>query len=420
MKKRFLTGRGFLAAAILAAGAGAAGLWAVPAYASGTPQISVVSSHSGALPVTLGHPRAEATAAISPSYVAYNPANGDEAVVSFATVGPTESAHVYLIAGANEANEYHIETSNIGPTFGSLVKGTVYLVAGNGPAGLTMAPGYGTTAGMSPTPAATQNGIAPISVTFDNVGNLLIGEAHTDTGPTQSGIQMVAKTTGGAAYGYGSVTAGNLYTIAGVGTAVTSTPAIEFGSQVEAFSLSVDAAGDIIDGAAGAVVFINEQSFAITRYGKTLPADSATTITGTAVHGGATCGGGAHNVPALGHTSPNLEFPHPYVDKHGNVYVNDNRVAATGAKGCTWVLPAATGTLDGQHMTGGRLYSLTGAANGTAYSWRCCQHHRIPQLGRSDHRRSRQRRDRSVGDDPDGPCDRRDQRDLLRQGHGCW
>ena len=36
------------------------------------------------------------------------------------------------------------------------------------------------------------------------------------------------------------------------------------------------------------------------------------------------------------------------------------------SKGCTWVLPAATGSLDGMTVTAGRLYSLTGAATTTA------------------------------------------------------
>ena len=39
--------------------------------------------------------------------MAYNPANGDEAVSVWTGAG---QAHVYLIAGANEANEYHIAT----------------------------------------------------------------------------------------------------------------------------------------------------------------------------------------------------------------------------------------------------------------------------------------------------------------------
>ena len=368
MKKRFLTGRGLLAGAVLAAGGGALAYWAVPASAAGTPpQISVVTGHAGAGTVTLGHPKPEATAHISAGNVAYDPANGDEAV---AVITGTGQAHVYLIAGATEANEYNIETTATGPTYGSLVKGDVYLMAGSGSLGMISDPGASTTlTGGSASPAATGNPISPISLTFDNSGNLVVAESHSNTSQTASGIQVVAKSACSTScpYGYSTLTAGDLYTVAGVGAwrGVTRTPAITFEFQVKGWGVAVDSSGNIIDSANGAVLFLNEQSASVSRYGKTLASKRATVIAGTATGTGAgTCGSGNKNVPATGASSANLQFPHPIVDASGNVYVNDNRGAAD--TGCTWVLPAANGSLDGQTMTAGDLYSLTGAATTTA------------------------------------------------------
>ena len=345
-----------------------AALVAAPAGAAGTPpQITVVVSHAGPATVTLGHPKPVATADISAGDLAYDPTNGDEAVSVVTGAG---QAHVYLIAGATEPNEYHIETTATGPTYGALVKGDVYLVAGSGPLSMISDPGASTAlTGGSTSPVATANPIAPRSVTFDHSGNLLIAESDSTTVQIASGIQIVAKTACSVScpYGYSTLAAGDLYTIVALGgwRGSTRTPALVLGFQVNGWGVAVDSSGNIVDSANGAVLFINEQSSSVSRYGKTLASKQATVIAGTATGTGAgTCGDGNKNVPATGGTSANLQFPHPIVDASGNVYVNDNRGAAD--TGCTWVLPAATGTLDGQTMTAGDLYSLTGAATTTA------------------------------------------------------
>ena len=367
MKKRTAMGRGLLAASMLAAAGGALALWAGPASAAGAPQIAVATGHAGTAGApTPGHPKTAAHATLSAGYVAYNPANGDEAV-SVVTKHET-SAHVYLIPGHTEADGYHI---NLGTTnfSGTLQAGQAYLVAGTGVDGMTSDPGAGTTTvtGQSPTVQAIANNIAPISLAFDKHGNLLIAESHPNTGPTRSGIQMVAKTScsSACAYGYGTLAAGGLYTLAAVAwQGSTNTPAITYTFQVNGFSMTVDAAGDIIVGANGNVVLLNETGSSISRYGLTLAAHAPTTIAGTATSGSATCGNGNKTVSARGPSAPNLNIPHPYVDSHTNVYVNDNN--PTAHEGCTWVLPAATGTLDGQTVTAGDLTSLTGAQTTTA------------------------------------------------------
>jgi hypothetical protein len=371
MNKRIHMGRGLLAAALLSAGGALAFLPGVAGASTPKPQINVVTSHAGTHTVKLGHPQVASGAKLSPGYIAYNPANGDEALETTAATGTT---HVYLIAGANEANEYNIVTGFTGastttPVHGSLVKGDAYLLAGTGTAGIVARPGTGSTPALGETPsaAAVTNPIAPQSLAFDNSGNLLLGEALPTTGATQTGIQFVAKTSCAAtcAYGFGhggfpAVAAGGLYTVAATGTVAgsTATPAISFTFQVEGFGLAVDSTGNIVTAGNGFAMFLNEQAGTVARYGKSLAHHKATVIAGTTL-GSATCGGGSVNVPSTGTSSANLQWTRPTLDSGGNVYLNDNR--GSGSVGCAWVLPASSGTLNSSPVSAGRLYSLTGA-----------------------------------------------------------
>ncbi len=365
--------RRWVVAGTVAATALSTALVTAPAGATGTPpQISVMTGSTGTKTVSLGHPQKASTAKLSPGYVAYDPANGDEAV-SVRTSGG--QAHVYLIAGSDEANEYHIATAVTATThtliYGTLVKGDAYLVAGNGAAGMVAFPGGGTTPllGQSPDVGAVTNPVAPVAVAFDNGGNLLVSESLPIGTPTQSGIQMVAKAacSSSCPYKYTKLVAGGLYTIAGTGTwvGVTTTPAISFTFQVYGFGMSVDSHGNIVDGGNGIVVFLNEQSTTVTRYGKKLAAHKAAVIAGTTL-GTATCGGGAVSAPGTGGSSVNFQWPHPFVDASGNVYLNDDRASA--GTGCTWVLPAGSGSLDGMTVVAGHMYALAGAATTTAVS----------------------------------------------------
>lgn len=365
MKKPFRMGRGLLATALLTAGGAIALLPSVAGASTPKPQINVVTSSAGSHTVKLGAPASAALAKLSPSYVAYAP-NGDEAVS--VTLG-TGATHVYLIAGQTEPNEYHIATATTSHTlvYGTLIGGDAYLVAGthaSGNAGIIGFPGGGSTPGETTIVTAVTNPISPQSLSFDNSGNLLIGEALPTTGALKTAIQMVAKASCSSAcpYRYTTLAAGGLYSVAGSGfTGITHTPSISFTYQVQGLGMAVDSAGNIIDGGGGLVVFLNETTLAITRYNKHLATHKATVIAGTTA-GTGTCGGGA-STPSTGVTAPNLQWPRPTIDASGNVYINDNR--GTGADGCTWVLPAATGTFHGTHLTVGHLYSLTGATTTT-------------------------------------------------------
>ena len=369
MKKRFLVGRGLLAAAITVGGGAALAFWAAaPASASGTPQISVVASHSGTGLPTPGHPKVASASALSPGYVAHG-STGNTAVLVYAT----GAAHVYLIAGASGPNEYHIATGTSGPTlvYGTLVAGDAYAVAGNGTIGITSRPGAGTTVttGESPHIGAVTNAIAPVSLAFDASGNLLIGEAKPNTGPTKTAIQMVAKAacSGTCHYGYGSQVAGGLYSLTGTGalSGITATPAIVTTNGVYGYSIGATSGYTLISGASGAIYYFNFGS-AVTKYGHTLPAHAASVVAGTATIPGAACASGGTTAPAIGASAPKFQQPEAVLDAAGDIYVNDNRI--TSGKGCDWVVPAQSGTLDNMTVHAGTAYSLTGPANATAYT----------------------------------------------------
>ena len=318
--------------------------------------VTTITGHSGSTAPSLGVPAAAASAKISPTYVAYNPSNGDTAVAQ------TEagSVYVYLIAGGtgSESNEYNVQTApDPSPAFGSLTSGDAYIVAGTGTAGLIAQPGNNQF-GNSTTAVATANPITPTSVAFDPNGNLLIAGENG----TNSAIQVVAKTTG-TFYGV-AMTAGDLYTIADVGVSGAPSTAINMGDvPATASGMSVDPTGNIVVGDADGVEFVNEQATgSLNLYGQSIPAQSSTVLAGTA-EGGTDCASGATNDPA---SSLFFQSPEPSVDSSDNVYLSDNEPGGPDGGGCDWVLPAQSGTLDGMSVTAGNVYKLAGNGGTTA------------------------------------------------------
>ena len=328
-------------------------LGSTPAGATGN-TVTVVTGHSGSTAPSLGVPAAASSAQISPTYVAYNPSNGDTAVAQT----KAGSVYVYLIAGGtgSEANEYMIQTApNPSPAFGSLTSGDAYIVAGTGTAGLIAEPGNNQF-GNSTTAVATANPITPTSVAFDPNGNLLIaGESGTS-----SAIQVVAKTTG-TFYGV-AMTAGDLYTVADVGLSGSPASAINMGDvAAPANGMSVDSSGNIVVGDGDGVIFVNEQATgSLTLYGQSIAAQSAAVIAGYA-EGGTDCAAGATSDAA---DSQYFVSPEPFVDSSDNVYFSDNESGPDS--GCDWVLPAQSGTLDGLSVTAGNVYKLAGNGGTTA------------------------------------------------------
>ena len=288
-------------------------LGSAPAGAAGN-TVTVVTGSSGTSAPSLGVGVPKASAKISPTYVAYNPSNGDTAVAST----QAGSVFVYLIAGGtgSEANEYNIQTApNPSPAFGSLTAGDAYLVAGTGTAGLIAQPGNNQF-GNSTTAVATSNPITPTSVAFDPNGNLLIAGENTNA----SAIQVVAKTTG-TFYGV-AMTAGDLYTVADVGVSGAPSTAINMGDlAAPANGMSVDPSGNIVVGDGNGLEFVNEQaSGSLTLYGQSIPAQSAAVIAGNS-QGGSDCAAGATNDLA---SSQYFQSPEPFIDSSDNVYFSDN------------------------------------------------------------------------------------------------
>ena len=228
-------------------------------------------------------------------------------------------------------------------------------MAGTGTAGLIAQPGNDQF-GNSTTAVATANPITPTSVAFDPNGNLLIAGENG----TNSAIQVVAKTTG-TFYGV-AMTAGDLYTVADVGLSGAPTSAINMGDvAAPANGMSVDPTGNIVVGDGNGVDFVNEQaSGSLTLYGQSIPAQSAAVIAGNS-QGGTDCAAGATNDPA---SSQYFQSPEPFIDSSDNVYFSDNE--SRSRRGCDWVLPAQSGTLDGMSVTAGNVYKLAGNGGTTA------------------------------------------------------
>jgi hypothetical protein len=229
---------------------------------------------------TLGKPKVAATATISASDIAYAP-NGDEAVVA------STGLHVFLIAGANEANEYNIATSGTATALvhGTLVKGDAYLLAGTGTRKIVADPGTFATTNPNGSSyfTASRNSISATSVAFDSHSNVVIAEKNIGTGQAASAVQIVAKTAceSSCPYRLTTTVVGGLYTVADQGLLTAPHTAIGFSSGVFGNGLVVDSQGNIIESTDGSVFFLNEGSSSVTRYGKKLPAHAATTITGT-------------------------------------------------------------------------------------------------------------------------------------------
>ena len=325
---------------------------ATPAGATGS-AVTTITGHAGATAPSLGVPAPAASAQISPTYVA-RASNGDLAVAQT----KAGSVFVYLIPAASEANVFNIQTAPApSPAFGPLTGGDAYIVAGTGTAGLIAEPGNNQF-GNSTTAVATANPIVPTSVAFDPAGNLLIAGENAGA----SAIQVVAKTTG-TFYGV-SMTAGDLYTVADVGVSGAPSTSILMGDVAASSNgLSVDPSGNIVVGDGDGAYFVNEQtSGSLSLYGKTIQHQAAAVIAGNA-QGGTDCSAGAAHAAA---TSLFFQSAAPFVDSSDNVYLNDNEIGGVNGGGCDWVLPAQTGTFNGQSVTAGNVYKLAGNGGTTA------------------------------------------------------
>ena len=194
-------------------------------------------------------------------------------------------------------------------------------------------------------PAPTAAILFPYGVTADSASNVLI----SDTGNQR--IRVVAAATG-TFYGR-AMTAGDIYTIAGDGTAGFAGdggPAT-VAKLANPEGMAVDAAGNVLIADAGNSRIRVVAAATGTFYGRAMTAGDIYTIAGDGTAGFAGDGGPA--------TTAELSNPKGMaVDAAGNVLIAD-----TGNSRIR-VVAAATGTFYGRAMTAGDIYTIAG--DGTA------------------------------------------------------
>jgi hypothetical protein len=237
-----------------------------------------------------------------------------------------------VIADTNN-NRVRVVAKTTGSSYGvSMTAGDIYTIAGNGTAGYSGDSGAATSGELS----------GPSAVLIDSAGNVLIADT------TNNRVRVVAKTTG-TSYGV-SMTAGDIYTIAGNGTAGYSgdgagAPSAEMDSPT---GIAVDSAGNVLvaDASNNRVRVVAKTTG--TSYGVSMTAGDIYTIAGNGTAGYSGDSGAS--------TSAELNGPTDIVvDSSGNVVISDtgnDRIRAVAA---------ATGTFEGMATTSHDIYTLAGS-----------------------------------------------------------
>jgi trimeric autotransporter adhesin len=256
--------------------------------------------------------------------------------------GPAKAAVLYnqdgvavdgagnLLIANTGANEIWVSAVHSGTFYGTaMTAGKIYIVAGDGQRGSAGIGGPATKAKLD----------RPTGVAADGQGNLLIA------GSAGQRVQVVAGSTG-MFYGQ-SMTAGNLYTIAGTGMAGFSGDGGPATSAKLSYpnSVTVDSVGNIL------IADVNNNRIRVVAastgvfYGQSMTAGDIYSIAG----GGGSVGDGG---PA---TSADLDEPKGVaVDAAGNVLIaeaGDSRIR---------VVAESNGTYYGVKMTVGDIYTVAG------------------------------------------------------------
>jgi hypothetical protein len=213
----------------------------------------------------------------------------------------------------------------------AMTAGHIYTVAGNGRFGF----------GGDRGPATAAELADPQGVTVDSAGNLIIADSFNNR------IRVVAATSG-TFYGV-AMTAGDIYTVAGTGTAAFSGdggPA----TSAELFfpnATAVDSAGNLI------IADFNNYRVRViaattgTFYGRAMTAGDIYTVAGTGNTGFSGDGGPA--------TAANLGIPSSVaVDRSGNLVISLPYVARVR------VVAVRSGTFYERPMTAGDIYTVAG------------------------------------------------------------
>ena len=264
----------------------------------------------------------------------------------------------------------------------STVVGDIYALAGTGTACSTHTPaGCGYTSGGVPQLATTANLDAPSGVAVDSSGNLYIADT------TDNMVATIANSTCSSSclMGLASTTVGDIYAIAGTGTASyagdgggAATTTLNAPSGV-----AVDSSGDVFiaDTTNNRVRMVPSSSG--TFFGQVMTRGDIYTVAGTgtacSTHTPAGCGYTSGGIPQFA-TTALLDLPSRVAtDSSGNLYIadtSDNMVAMVARPACSSACPfglvstttgdiytiAGTGTACSTHTPAGCGYTSNGAA----------------------------------------------------------
>ena len=239
-----------------------------------------------------------------------------------------------LVIADADNDRIRVVAAHTGTFYGiPMTAGDIYTVAGGGDIGL----GDGG--------PATQAELGVQAVSVDGAGNLVMADSRFDR------VRVVAASTG-TFYGR-AMTAGDIYSIAGNGTAgFAGDGGPAGGAELNApQAAALDSAGNVLIADAG-----NQRIRVIaegtgTFYGQSMTANHIYTIAGTGTPGLSGDGGPA--------TSAELHEPSSVaVDGAGDVVIADT------ANFRVRVIAASTGTHYGRAMTAGHIYTVAGIGSG--------------------------------------------------------
>jgi sugar lactone lactonase YvrE len=241
-----------------------------------------------------------------------------------------------LVIADRSNNRIRVVAAATGTFYGqAMTAGDIYTVAGDGSNEFSGDGGPATSAGLN----------APGGVAVDGAGNLVIADTSDQR------IRVVADSTG-TFYGQ-AMTAGDIYTVAGDGTAGFSGdggPATSAKLAIPG-GVAVDGAGNLLIADSGnnriRVVAAHTGTF----YGRAMTAGDIYTVAGNGGFGFAGDGGPATHAKLA---SPALAI----VDEAGNLVIADD------SNNAIRVVAARTGRFYGRAMTAGDIYTVAGDATG--------------------------------------------------------
>jgi hypothetical protein len=237
-----------------------------------------------------------------------------------------------LVMADGRNNRVRVIAASTGTFYGqTMTAGDIYTVAGDGTAGYS---GDGTTA----TSAELQT---PTGVTPDAHGNIIIGDQANNR------VRVVAASTG-SFYGQ-AMSAGDIYTVAGTGTAGPS------GDNGPGTSAELNTPSGVTVDSNGNVLIADTLNFSFrllatttgTFYGQPMTSGDIYTVVGNGINGDAGNGGPA--------TSAELGYPNSVaIDSSGNLVVDDT------SNHLIRVVASNSATFYGQAMSVGDIYTVAG------------------------------------------------------------